>query len=198
MKKIILISITILTFCSQLSFAESVSLKNGFEAYSNKDYDRAKLIFEAFAADGTAHAQYALGFLYDEGAGVKKDDEKAFSWYKKAALQGHASAQFQIGEAYLRKKGVKENLKEAVIWYKKSEAQGDKDAKLRLNQLFLPNETLFKITHHEESTYHGQCTKGNKFSASFFIGSYSAALNGSLDMESGKTLSEAINKVCNL
>ncbi|MGO2301751.1 tetratricopeptide repeat protein [Psychrobacter sp. AOP7-D1-15] len=38
-------------------------------------------------------AQYNLGYYYDSGTFVEKDDEKAKYWYEKAAKQGHFSAQ---------------------------------------------------------------------------------------------------------
>jgi WD40 repeat protein len=42
------------------------------------------------AEQGNADAQYSLGFMYENGRGVPRDDTAAASWYQKAAEQGNA------------------------------------------------------------------------------------------------------------
>ena len=39
-----------------------------------------------------AQAQFNLGFMYDQGAGVAQSDVEAVRWYRKTADQGHAQA----------------------------------------------------------------------------------------------------------
>ena len=41
---------------------------------------------------GNAEAQYQLGAAYENGKGVKRDENEAMQWYRKAAAQGHARA----------------------------------------------------------------------------------------------------------
>lgn len=48
------------------------------------------------ALSGDAEAQFKLGFCYDKGQGVDKNDVEAFQWFQKAAEQGHAKAQFVL------------------------------------------------------------------------------------------------------
>jgi hypothetical protein len=48
--------------------------------------DEIKVLME-LAAGGDAGAQFSLGFRYDIGAGVPRDDEEAVKWYRLAAEQ---------------------------------------------------------------------------------------------------------------
>ena len=41
--------------------------------------------------------QYKLGVLYEEGIGVKQDQEKAFAFYEKAASQNLPEALYKMG-----------------------------------------------------------------------------------------------------
>jgi uncharacterized protein len=44
------------------------------------------------AEQGDAAAQVALGFRYERGQGVTRDEAEAVRWYHKAAEQGDATA----------------------------------------------------------------------------------------------------------
>ena len=46
----------------------------------------------ALALEGDAEAQYLLGTMYENGLGVRFNDEEAKKWYRKAAAQGYAEA----------------------------------------------------------------------------------------------------------
>ena len=54
--------------------------------------DIFNLFLEA-AEQGHVDAQYALGRIYSDGAGVIQDKKEAVKWYRKSAEQGHAIAQ---------------------------------------------------------------------------------------------------------
>ena len=88
------------------------------------------------AANGDAHAQYELGFMYDRGNGVPQDFKEAASWYGKAAEQGNASAQFYLGHMYDLGKGVTQDYKQAAAWYSKAAEQGVTMAQLNLGFLY--------------------------------------------------------------
>ena len=75
------------------------------------------------ATQGDADAQYNLGFMYDEGRGMPKDDKKAVEWYRKAAKQGNADAQIHLGFMYMNGYGVPQDDKKAVEWYRKAADQ---------------------------------------------------------------------------
>jgi len=53
--------------------------------------------FHKAATQGNAAAQYHLGWMYEDGLGVPKDDGQAMAWYQKAATQGNAAARNHLG-----------------------------------------------------------------------------------------------------
>ena len=85
------------------------------------------------AAMGNVKAQYILGEMYEEGRGVKKNQEKAISWYSTAKKNGHKKAgisieriQDKIRQAKLEAKKV---LKKIVKKNKKEKAKKSKPVK---------------------------------------------------------------------
>ena len=55
------------------------------------------------ARNGEAKAQFALGLIYENAKGVKKDLVEAAKWYGEAAKQGNAEAKGKL--AKLKKSG---------------------------------------------------------------------------------------------
>lgn len=84
------------------------------------------------AEAGDAKAQYEVGWCYSFGAGVGKDEKKAFEWLKKSADQGNAKAQYSLGNLYIMGNGVEKDKDKAIEWYKKSAEQGYEKAKRNL------------------------------------------------------------------
>ena len=64
-----------------------------FVAFETDDFARVVGHEQNFA-----HAQYALGFCYEQGKGVAKRQKQAEEWYRKAAVQGHPEALQKIAE----------------------------------------------------------------------------------------------------
>ena len=75
-------------------FFAVVWLGSPHEPYSGleKDLARAAVFYELAANTGLAAAQYNLGVMYTQGAGVDASDELARSWFEKAAAQGNELA----------------------------------------------------------------------------------------------------------
>ena len=96
------------------------------------------------AEGGEAVAQNNLGFMYQEGKGVPKDEVEAVKWYRKAADQGHADAQFVLGVVYEEGKGVPKNEVEAVKWYRKAADQGNARAQFILGGMYAKGEGVPK------------------------------------------------------
>lgn len=71
--------------------------KNGLRLYADKDYGGAAGFFRRAAECGHPEAQYRLGKMCVEGAGVAKDMDNALKWLRKAADQGHAGARLELG-----------------------------------------------------------------------------------------------------
>jgi len=64
------------------------------------------------AEQGDANAQFRLGWCYDTGQGVAKDEQEAVKWYRKAAEQCHVGAQVNLGISYYFGKGVPQDYAE--------------------------------------------------------------------------------------
>lgn len=87
---------------------------------------------KARAEKGDALAQLNLGYCYNTGQGVTKDEVEAVKWYRKAAEQGNAQAQDSLGVCYSNGYGVAKDNAEAVKWYRKAAEQGYAEAQLNL------------------------------------------------------------------
>jgi TPR repeat protein len=90
---------------------------------------------ELVVEQGYADAQCNLGFCYDNGTGVVKNEKKAFEWYEKAAEQGLEIAQNNLGSCYKKGTGVLKNEKKAIKWFEKAAEQGLADAQNQLRLL---------------------------------------------------------------
>ena len=66
-----------------------------------------------------------LGFAYEQGGGVRKDQTEAVRWYQKAAGAGNSWAMGKLGFAYEQGDGVRKDQTEAVRWYQKAAGAGN-------------------------------------------------------------------------
>ena len=85
------------------------------------DYTSAMIWFRKAAEKGDAAAQNNIGWLYENGFGVKQDYAEALNWFSKAANRNNADAQNNIGWLYEKGWGVEQDFTEAMGWYRKAE-----------------------------------------------------------------------------
>ena len=81
-----------------------------------------------------ARVQLALGSMYYNGYGGKREANLGFEWLKSAADQGLQDAQFRVGLAYSSGVGesVSPNETQARFWYRLAAEQGHKHAQYNL------------------------------------------------------------------
>jgi TPR repeat protein len=103
-------------------------LGGGYQSYLKGDYQAAYEEWLPLAELGDAEAQFNLGVMYDEGAGIDHDLVKAASWYRKAADQGFLDAQTNLGMMYYEGQGIPRDHAEAAKWFKRAASQGDQEA----------------------------------------------------------------------
>ena len=132
MKKLFLFLLLSLSYIGS-AYAD---INDGWLAYQQGDFRAALKEFQVSAEKGDVIAQYAIGWMYDNGEGVSQDDSRAFDWYKKAAEQGYAQAQFNLGWMYANGNGVDKNYQLAADWYVKAAEQGNTQAQQVLNGLY--------------------------------------------------------------
>ncbi len=73
---------------------------------------------------GDAKAQHTIGYMYEYGKGLPKNQSEAAKWYTKAAEQGFAEAQNNLGFMYANGNGVIKDPTQAMKWYGKAAEQG--------------------------------------------------------------------------
>lgn len=103
-------------------------LGGGYQSYLKGDYTAAYDEWLPLAELGDAEAQFNLGVLYDEGAGVERNLTTAADWYRKAAEQGFIDAQTNLGILYYHGLGVDRDHEAAAHWFRLAADQGDAEA----------------------------------------------------------------------
>ena len=88
------------------------------------------------AKKGDIKAQNEVGYYYQNGIGVSKDDAEAVRWYRLAAEQGLALAQDNLGWMYQNGLGIEQNYTEAVNWYRKAADQGHANAQNNMGWMY--------------------------------------------------------------
>ena len=101
------------------------TLNESIAAYKRGDYATAYRGLRRLAGQGVARAQAALGLMYQNGRGVRRDDAEAVRWYRRAAEQGLAAAQSALGVMYAKGRGVPQSDAEAVRWFRRAAEGGD-------------------------------------------------------------------------
>ena len=106
----------------------SISIQSAEQALSDGNYEKALEIWETLSNKGNLIAINNLGFMYERGYGVIRNQKKAVALYKKAAEGGIAVAQFNYGEALFLGNGIKKDNTEAKKWLLIALDRGSKDA----------------------------------------------------------------------
>lgn len=119
------------------SWADGRMLDDALRAVEDGRYEQAVENLQPYATRGNRLAQFALGYLYEQGYGVEKDLVEAASWYHRAAMQGLAQAQFNIGNAYKHGRGVDRSDDLAVYWWKQAAEQAMPAAQFNLGTAYL-------------------------------------------------------------
>jgi len=105
---------------------------SGKRAYLSGDYAEALRIWQPLADGGNKFAQFSIGSLYFEGAGVEKNYEESARHFELAAQQGYAPAQFNLGNAYKHGNGVPQDDLKAAEWWEKAAEQDFAPAQFNL------------------------------------------------------------------
>lgn len=91
--KLISIAIVVTTAISLIACTEKTEDSNQAETVVSTMTEDKIAQLQREAQDGNPDAQYDLGYMYENGLGVPKDEAKALELYQKAADQGHSAAQ---------------------------------------------------------------------------------------------------------
>ena len=81
------------------------------------DYTQAVSLYRQTADLGDARGQASLGFMIEQGKGVKQDYAEALKLYQLAADQGNTSGEFGLGMAYAVGIAVEKDYTESKKWF---------------------------------------------------------------------------------
>ena len=110
---------------AMIELAEQYSKGQGVEVNGEKAVELYKNCIESYKKQGGSktseqtEAENALGNMYFNGYGVKKDYKEAFKWFKEAGENtGMLYASYDLGYMYENGYGTKQDYKKAVECYK--------------------------------------------------------------------------------
>jgi TPR repeat protein len=130
------LSALVVGFALVVTTASAGPVEDGEAAYEKGDYETALKLWRPLAENGDDEAQRSLGWMYDTGHGVPRDQEQATVWYRKAAEQGNARAQNRLGMTYIyRRKPTPDDVAVGLSWFEKAAYQGDVDSQRTLGEL---------------------------------------------------------------
>lgn len=107
----------------QFSENETKDYQKGLQAYTNKDYTTALMLWLPLTNTGNANSEYMIGKLYMELEGERKNPHKAEYWLQRAAENGHQEAQTALGLMYFNGDGIEKDLVLASKWLLKASAK---------------------------------------------------------------------------
>jgi TPR repeat protein len=82
---------------TSLTYAELALLEEQCVRLRNGDYQGALERFTDFADKGSESAMLSLGWMYENGAGVSLDQQKAGEWLHRAVQAGSSDASYYLG-----------------------------------------------------------------------------------------------------
>jgi len=125
---------------------------SGLNALDRNHYASAYRSFKPLAEQGAAEAQNNLGFLFQNGFGVRRNYNTAIKWYQRAADQGLAEAEHNLGVLNYRGHGVAQNYSVARRWFNKAAKKGLNDAHYMIGLMFYKGEGT--VTSLERASRH--------------------------------------------
>lgn len=104
---------------------------------TEKNHQLAFKWLDLAAKKGNKDALVNLGYMYENGLGVKKDYKRAMFLYIESANKGSGDAEYRLGKMYYFGNGVEKNYKTALTWYQSAaEGSGNKDAMFELGLMY--------------------------------------------------------------
>lgn len=116
MKKPLLLTFLIL-LSTLPTFGQLSSFDEGLKSFDAKDYGRAIALLKSYAEDGNCTAQFVMGYTYQYGLSVEKNDTLSISWLRKSAEQKQTAAMGPLAAALFgAANDDRDTMIEAYMW----------------------------------------------------------------------------------
>jgi uncharacterized protein len=154
-----------------------------FQFALGKAYFYSKNYFEAarhlsLAADKLPEAENALGYCFEKGLGVVKNEQKAFELYSKAAAAGSPVAMESVGGAYIGGLYVKQDYGKALDWLEKSVEAGNADALQMIGNMYFNGQGVPKDYATAAQYFQQAADLNNGYALRFLANMYEVGLLG--------------------
>ena len=104
------------------------------------DESQRKLAFElirdAANISPSIYTNSAMGYMFQNGFGVTKNEKLALTWYERAASKGDLDSQIRVAEIYFNGIGIKEDKQQAFNWYLEAAKQGHLDSQIIIAEMY--------------------------------------------------------------
>ncbi|WDE95646.1 tetratricopeptide repeat protein [Lentisphaera profundi] len=107
---------------AQLKMAEFSNNQEYPSVYNRKEALKWLMLS---ADNGNSTSEARVAYCYQNGIGVRKDNEVAIRWFLRAANKNYPPAQVALGNCYSVGSGVSANLEIAYTWYEKAARLGN-------------------------------------------------------------------------
>jgi uncharacterized protein len=142
----------------------------------------------ALAADAVPEAQNALGYCFEKGLGVVKNEQRAFELYSKAAAAGSPVGMESLGGAYNNGLYVKQDYGKALDWLEKSVEAGNADALQQIGNMYFNGHGVAKDYAMAAQYFQQAADLNNGYALRFLANMYEVGLLGSSDLEKAGAL----------
>ncbi|MDP6843060.1 MAG: tetratricopeptide repeat protein [Rhodospirillales bacterium] len=134
-RSIAVLMVIIVSLLAVPRMAAAGPLEGGAAAKKRGDYRAAIKQYRKAVKRGDVKAKFALGKLYLDGRGVKKDAGEALKWFRGSAQGGNVEAQRMMAIIYDGSHSVKRDRVRAFKWYSIAARRGDQEARILLTRL---------------------------------------------------------------
>lgn len=109
--------IVLLLLAVTKTLAQDSPFDEGLKSFDAKDYKKSFEILEPFAKEGNCLAQFVIGFCYQSGLSVPKNDALAIHWLEMSAEQKQPYAMGPLAAALFgAARENREKLIKAYVW----------------------------------------------------------------------------------
>ena len=127
----------------------------------NEEQDKFLRIYRE-AEEGSRDAQFAVGYMYEQGEGTEIDYNEAAKYYSMAAQKGHEGAQHNLAVLYYTGRGVKQDMRQAYEWFYRAARSGVNISMCMLGSMYENGEYVKKDLKSALYWYQMAYKSGNK------------------------------------